>query len=104
MRILFSLSLMHVLGLDDMLVLVSSVPSASQSSKESIEDRVVTAVRAGGASITITSLTNVMAFAFGSISGPSYLSLSLCFYDLLSFLSLSLVLLSASLSLICFSL
>ncbi|XP_069116341.1 patched domain-containing protein 3-like [Argopecten irradians] len=51
------------IGLDDMFILLSCL--ADCSTKRSIEDRIKETMRTGGVSITITSVTDFLAFAIG---------------------------------------
>lgn len=66
------------IGVDDMFILMSGLASAPLG--KSTEDRVGTTMQSSGVAITITSLTNVTAFAVGVLS--SFQSVrNFCFYS-----------------------
>ena len=52
--------------MDDMFILLSGLMQAGFSS--SVKNRIGTMMKISGVAITITSLTNIMAFACGAIS------------------------------------
>ncbi|XP_033734658.1 patched domain-containing protein 3-like [Pecten maximus] len=54
------------IGLDDMFILMSCLADAEV--KSSIEERIMHAMRTGGVAITITSVTDFLAFAIGATS------------------------------------
>lgn len=54
------------IGVDDMFILLSGL--ADTSSKDSVEDRIGKTMRTSGISVTITSVTDVIAFCAGAAS------------------------------------
>lgn len=77
----FFLSFFFILlgiGVDDMFILMSGLASAPLG--KSTEDRIGRTMQSSGVAITITSLTNVTAFAVGMLS--SFQSVrNFCFYS-----------------------
>ena len=54
------------IGVDDMFILLSGLMQAGFGTD--VKDRIGTMMRVSGVAITITSLTNILAFACGAIS------------------------------------
>lgn len=60
--------LIIAIGIDDMFILMSGMAGAPSLSKASIEDRMKSMLRTSGISITITSVTDLLAFGVGATS------------------------------------
>ncbi|XP_061193753.1 patched domain-containing protein 3-like [Saccostrea echinata] len=56
------------IGIDDMFILMSGMADASPLTKVTIKDRMVFMMKKSGVAITITSLTDLLAFAIGATS------------------------------------
>ncbi|XP_033734655.1 patched domain-containing protein 3-like [Pecten maximus] len=54
------------IGLDDMFILISCLADCSSAQQSTLEDRMMETMRTGGVAITITSITDFLAFAVGA--------------------------------------
>lgn len=67
MQIEFFLCIIGI-GIDDMFILMSGIAESQSLSEISVEERMKSMLRKSAISITITSVTNILAFCVGATS------------------------------------
>ena len=61
-----TLAIFDILGIDDMFVIMQSLYNIGDTLNENVVDTMATAIGKSGVAITVTSLTDVLAFGIGS--------------------------------------